>query len=62
MDFLILESICVILQLVLFLPFYFVWRKDCKKFGKADLAVPLSERFFEWIVFCPIWLIPILTF
>ena len=60
MDFLIIELICAVLQFFLFLPFYFIWRKDCKEIGKEDLAVSLSERFFAWIVFCPIWAIPII--
>lgn len=60
MNFWILELICVILQLILFLPFYFIWRKDCKEIGKDDLAVPLSERFLVWVLYFPIWVIPIL--
>lgn len=60
MNFWILELIFIVLQLVLFIPFYFIWRKDCKEIGKENLAVPLSERFFVWIAFCPIWAIPIL--
>ena len=50
--------ICILLQFVLFTPFYLVWRNDCKKIGKENLAVSLTERFISWILFCPIWIIP----
>lgn len=50
--------ICVALQLVLFVPFYFIWRKDCKEIGKENLAVSLGERFMAWLLFCPIWILP----
>jgi hypothetical protein len=49
--------ICILLQLVLFIPFYLIWRNDCKEIGKENLAVSLSERFIAWIIYCPIWLI-----
>jgi hypothetical protein len=49
--------ICFILQFVLFIPFYFIWKNDCKKIGKENLAVILEERFFYWLMLCPIWLI-----
>jgi hypothetical protein len=49
--------ICFCLQFVLFIPFYLVWRNDCKKIGKENLAVSLQERFFTWLAMCPIWLI-----
>jgi hypothetical protein len=49
--------ICILLQLILFIPFYLIWRKDCKEIGKENLAVSLSERFMAWILYCPIWLI-----
>jgi hypothetical protein len=49
--------VCILLQLVLFLPFYLIWRKDCKELGKDNLAVSLEERFFAWLVFCPIWVL-----
>jgi hypothetical protein len=49
--------ICILLQLVLFIPFYLIWRNDCKEIGKENLAVSLSERFIAWILYCPIWLI-----
>jgi hypothetical protein len=42
---------------VLFLPFYLIWRNDCKKIGKDNLAVSLSERFFYWLILCPIWIL-----
>jgi hypothetical protein len=50
--------ICAILQLVFFIPFYIIWKNDCKKIGKENLAVSLSERFLYWLIFCPIWLLP----
>jgi hypothetical protein len=48
--------ICILSQLVLFIPFYLIWRRDCKKIGKDNLAVSLQERFFVWIIICPIWI------
>lgn len=60
MNFWVAEIIFVALQLVLFIPFYLVWRKDCKVIGKDNLAVPLSERFFVWLVCFPLWFVPIL--
>jgi hypothetical protein len=47
----------VILQIVLFIPFYLIWRKDCKEIGKDKLAVSLEERFLSWLILCPIWAI-----
>jgi hypothetical protein len=52
--------ICILLQLVLFIPFYLIWRKDCKEIGKDNLAVSLQERFLTWLIFCPIWLVGLL--
>lgn len=60
MSFWIFELICIALQLILFLPFYIIWRKDCKEIGKDNLAVSLGERFLAWAISCPIWIIPIL--
>ena len=56
MDFLI----CAALQIILFVPFFIIWRNDCRKFGKDNLAVSLQERFTAWILFCPIWIVPFL--
>jgi len=53
--------ICFLLQLVLFVPFYLIWRNDCKKIGKNNLAVSLEERFMYWLVLCPIWLMGLIT-
>lgn len=50
----------IALQIILFIPFYLIWRKDCKAIGKDKLAVSLGERFIAWIIFCPIWAIPLL--
>ena len=58
MNFWIFEIVMVVLQLLLFIPFYLVWRKDRKEIGE-DLAVSLLERFMYYIVFFPLWLIPI---
>ena len=58
MNFCIFELVMVVLQLLLFIPFYLVWRKDRKEIGE-DLAVSLLERFMSYIVFFPLWIIPI---
>ena len=50
----------IALQLIMFIPFYLVWRKDCKTIGKDKLAVSLEKRFLMWLLACPIWLIPII--
>ncbi len=47
----------IFLQLILFIPFYFIWKKDCKKLGKSNLAVSLEERFIAFMVVCPIWIL-----
>lgn len=47
--------VCLLLQFVLFIPFYFIWRNDCKTIGREKLAVSLTERFVAWLCFCPIW-------
>lgn len=52
--------ICAALQIILFIPFFFNWRKDCKEIGKENLAVSLEERFTAWIIFFPIWIVPFL--
>lgn len=52
----------IILQIVLFTPFYFIWRNDCKKIGKENLAVSLKERFKVWVLCFPLWVIPFLDF
>lgn len=51
---------CVALQIVLFIPFFIIWKNDCRIFGKDNLAAPLKERFAMWIIFFPIWIIPFL--
>ena len=58
MNFWIFEIVMVVLQLLLFIPFYLVWRKDRKEIGE-DLAVSLLEMFMSYIVFFPLWIIPI---
>jgi hypothetical protein len=52
--------ICLLLQIILFLPFYLIWKSDCKKIGKDNLAVSLQERLLYWVILCPIWLVGIL--
>ena len=52
--------VMMILQFVLFIPFYLIWRRDCKKYGKENLAVSLKERFTAWIIVFPIWIVPFL--
>lgn len=56
MDFLIFTA----LQFILFVPFFIIWKNDCREFGKDNLAVSLEERFIAWITLCPIWIIPFL--
>lgn len=58
--FFMVELIAVILQVVTFIPFYLVWRKDCKEIGKDNLAVSLRERFTAYVVCVPLWFVPIL--
>jgi len=48
--------ISLLLQLILFMPFYFIWKNDCKTIGKNNLAVSLEERFLTWLFICPFWL------
>jgi hypothetical protein len=50
----------ILLQLILFIPFYLIWKNDCKSIGKENLAVSLQERFLYWIMLCPIWLMGVL--
>ena len=49
--------ICITLQLILFIPFYFLWKKDVQEIGKENLTLSLEERFMAWLCICPIWLI-----
>lgn len=55
-----LELCSAFLQLVFFIPFYLIWRKDCKEIGKENLAVSLKDRFIAWCLWFPFWLFPIL--
>lgn len=59
--FLVALCVAVVAQFVLFIPFFLLWRKDCKVFGKDNLAVSLQERFTAWVLWCPIWMCPILA-
>ena len=60
MNYIVAEIICVLSQFILFIPFYLVWKKDCKEIGKEKLAVSLKERFTAWIILFPLWLMPVL--
>jgi len=59
-NFIRFELICIALQLIFFIPVYLNWKKDCKKIGKENLAVSLKERFFAWLIYFPIWAMPII--
>lgn len=56
MDFLIFAA----LQFILFVPFFIIWKNDCRELGKDNLAVSLGERFILWVALFPIWAIPFL--
>lgn len=58
--FVITEAISIIAQFVLFVPFYLMWKNDCKTIGKDNLAVSLKERFLAWCFYLPLWFIPLL--
>ena len=60
MNFWIAQIISILLQFLLFAPFFFEWRKDCKEIGKDNLAVPLKDRFFVWLICFPLWIVPLL--
>jgi hypothetical protein len=45
----------IVLQFAGFIPFYMIWKNDCKTIGKENLAVPLEDRFVAWLLFCPFW-------
>jgi hypothetical protein len=47
----------VLLQFVFFLPFYLIWKNDCKKIGKDNLAVSLEESFIGWLILFPVWIL-----
>lgn len=49
--------ICLFFQLILFTPFFIIWIQDCNEIGKENLAVPLHERFFTFLIFVPVWLV-----
>lgn len=61
MNFWIAQLICIFIQLAGFLPFYLIWRRDCKRIGKDNLAVPLKKRLSLWWLCCPIWVVPMLS-
>lgn len=50
-----------LLQLILFMPSFFIYIRDVKTIGKENLAVGLGERFLAWLIVFPIWIIPILA-
>lgn len=45
MKWILLELLFIAVQLIGFIPFYFIWRKDCKEIGKEHLAVSLKNAF-----------------
>jgi hypothetical protein len=47
--------VCILFQFVGFIPFYLIWRNECKNIGKENLSVSLPERFIAWLLVCPIW-------
>jgi hypothetical protein len=49
------QIILILLQFIIFIPFYLIWKKDCKEIGQSNLAVSLEERFVAWVCLCPIW-------
>jgi hypothetical protein len=57
----IMFVVCIALQFILFIPFFIIWKKDCKEIGKENLAVSLKERFTVWVIYFPIWLLPLLN-
>lgn len=57
----IMFVVCIALQFILFIPFFIIWKKDCKEIGKENLAVSLKERFTVWVIYFLIWLLPLLN-
>jgi len=57
---LILFIVYLLFQMILFIPFFLLWKKDCKEIGKESLAVSLKERFVAWLIFYPLWVTPFL--
>ena len=49
---------CIAVQVISFLPFYFVWKQDVETYGN-DLGVPLRKRFVAWLVMFPVWSLPL---
>lgn len=60
-EFICYELICIVIQVVLFIPFFCIYKKDCKKIGKDKLAVSLTDKFLAWTIVCPIWIFPALA-
>jgi hypothetical protein len=44
------QVILILLQFILFIPFYLIWKKDCKEIGESNLAVSLQERFGNFLI------------
>ena len=59
--FFVAEIVAVFAQLLLFTPFFFIGRRECKYIGKENLAVPLKTRFLYWCIFFPLWAIPLIS-
>lgn len=59
--FFVTEIVAVFAQFLLFTPFFFIWRNDCKSIGKENFAVPIKTRFSYWCIFFPFWAIPLIS-
>lgn len=60
MEIIISFTVAIALQFIFFIPFFLIWKKDCKKIGKENLAVSLEERFMAYFICFPFWIIPII--
>lgn len=56
----IIFLICISMQLILSIPIYIIYKKDCKQLGKENLAVSFKERFIASILVFPLWILPFL--
>ena len=61
-EFILFELICVIIQILSFIPVYFLWKSDCKSIGENNLGMSLKDRFVLYLIAFPIWSVPIFVF
>lgn len=54
MKWILLELLFIAVQLIGFIPFYFIWRKDCKEIGKEHLAVSLKKTLLGVVLIFPV--------